>query len=312
MTINRVGTNAAQALLLAQMQIAENRMDVSNKQVATGKISDAYSGYAGKTATLEGARTASLRADADIATAQQATRRLDLQDTLLSQLSDLAGEVREAITGAVSTGNGSSLKTQMQGFYDRAVQLLNAKDGDAYVFGGEKDSTPPVSAATLDDLAALPATSDAFANGTVKRTVRIGQAQTVQTGMLASDLGTQLFDLFRNVAQFDAGTNGPFGDQLSPAQNDFLTTSIKTAADAASGINVQAGANGSRYQTVQSAMEQLTATSTIYKTFVSNIEDVDMATAVSNLNQNQVAFQAALQVTAKLNQVTLLDFLPVN
>src|SRR6185295_18191879 len=112
----------------------------------------------------------------------------------------------------------------------------------------------------------------------VKRTVRIGQAQTVQTGMLASDLGTQLFQLFRDVAQFDAGANGPFGDQLSAAQSDFLTTSIKTSADVASGINVQVGANGSRYQTVQNAMDQLGATSTIYKTFVSNIEDVDMAT----------------------------------
>lgn len=311
MTINRVGTNAAQALLLAQMQLAENRMDASNRQVATGKVSDVYGGYAGKTATLEGARTASLRADADLATAQQATRRLDLQDTLLSQLSDLAGEVRQAITEAVSTGNASSLKTQMEGFYDRAVQLLNVKDGDSYVFAGERDSTPPVTATTLADLAAAPATTDVFDNGSVKRTVRIGQAQTVETGMLASDLGTQLFDLFRNVAQFDSGANGPFGATLTPAQNDFLSDSIKTSADVASDINVQVGANGSKYQTVQSAMDQLTATTTIYKTFVSNIEDVDMATAVSNLNQNQVAFQAALQVTAKLNQVTLLDFLPV-
>jgi len=312
MAIDRIGTNATAQVVMAQLKIAESQLDQSNRQVASGKVADSYAGYAGKTAALEGARTAAARADADIATANEASRRLDLQDSLLGQLSDLGNDVRLALTNAVANNNGASLMTEMQGYYDRAVQILNAKDGDSYIFAGEKDGTAPVTANTLADLAALPAAADAFDNGTVKRNVRIGQGQTVEIGVLASDLGTQLFSLFRDVAQFDAGAGGPFGDQLNQAQSDFLTTNIKTAADAASGINVQAGANGFKYQAVQNAMEHLQASSNIYKTFVSNIEDVDMAEAVSRLNQNQVAFQAALQITAKLNQITLLDFLPVN
>jgi flagellin-like hook-associated protein FlgL len=34
-----------------------------------------------------------------------------------------------------------------------------------------------------------------------------------------------------------------------------------------------------------------------------------MSTAVANLNQNQVALQAALEVTAQLNQISLLNYL---
>jgi flagellin-like hook-associated protein FlgL len=34
-----------------------------------------------------------------------------------------------------------------------------------------------------------------------------------------------------------------------------------------------------------------------------------MPTAITQLNQNQVALQAALQVTAQLNNVSLLNFL---
>jgi len=311
MSIDRIGTAANAQFVLAQMRAAENSMNVANQQVASGKLSLTYSGYAGKTASLEGARTAAARADADLSTAQAASQRLDLQNTLLSQLSDLANDVRSAISNAVATGNGSSLDTEMQGFYDRAVQILNAKDGDSYVFGGENDSQPPVTAATLSDLAALPSASAAFANGTSTKSVRIGQSQTVQTGMLASDLGGQLFSLFQSVTQFDQGASGPFGDQLTGPQSDFLTTNIKTSADVANGINVQMGTNGSRYQQVQDAMDQLNANATVSKTFVSNIEDVDMADAVSKLNLSQVAFQASLQVTAKLNQVTLLDYLPI-
>jgi flagellar hook-associated protein 3 FlgL len=120
-----------------------------------------------------------------------------------------------------------------------------------------------------------------------------------------------LFALFRDVSQFDSGANGPFGSELTSAQNDFITGNIKTAADAAGGINVQMGSNGFKFEAVKNAMDHLQASSVIYKTFVSDIEDVDMAEAVTRLNQNQLAFQAALQVTAKLNQITMLDFLPI-
>ena len=51
--------------------------------------------------------------------------------------------------------------------------------------------------------------------------------------------------------------------------------------------------------------------SVVYKGFVSNIEDVDMAQALAQLNQNQVALQAAFQVTSTLNRLSLLDYLPI-
>jgi flagellin-like hook-associated protein FlgL len=35
-----------------------------------------------------------------------------------------------------------------------------------------------------------------------------------------------------------------------------------------------------------------------------------MGTAITQLNQNQVALQAAVQVTAQLSQVSLLNYLP--
>ncbi len=49
--------------------------------------------------------------------------------------------------------------------------------------------------------------------------------------------------------------------------------------------------------------------STLYQGFVSNLQDVDMGTAITQLNQNQMALQAAVQVTAQLNQVSLLNYL---
>jgi flagellar hook-associated protein 3 FlgL len=127
--------------------------------------------------------------------------------------------------------------------------------------------------------------------------------------MLASDLGTQLFSLFQQVAQFDAGAGGPFNTKTTPAQQSFLESTIQTSATVQEGVNVQSATNGIRYQMVQDTMTQLQAKSTVYKGFVSSLQDVDMADALSRLNQNNIALQAAFQVTSNMNKLSLLDFM---
>jgi flagellar hook-associated protein 3 FlgL len=310
MAIDRIGTFTSTQLLLSHIQKAEAALDNSNRQVASGKVSDTYAGYGDKTAMMEGARSASAHVDADYAAAQQASSRLDLQDSQLSQLSDLAGRVRQTLTNAAANQDATALMDQMNGLFDQAVEILNSSDGSGYIYGGDNNQTPPVTVSTLSDLAALPSVANAFANGNVKTSVRIGNNQTVAVGMLASDLGTQLFSLFQQVAQFDAGPSGPFASgATTPAQQSFLESSISTAVNVASGVNSQAAINGIHYNMVQDSMTQLQAASTVYKSFVSNIEDVDMAQAMTRLNQNQIALQASFQVASQLNQLSLLDYL---
>src|SRR5262245_7430062 len=313
MTIDRIGSYANTQLMFAHVMKAENGLDTSNRQVATGKLADTYAGYRDKTALMEAARSASARAHANAATAQQASARLDVQDAQLSQLREIANQVRVALTKAAADRDANSLMTQLEGYFDQVVALMNAKDANGYIYAGDNNQTAPVVVTSLADLAALPTVADAFANGTLKTEVKIGDSHTVQVGLLASDVATDLFALFRQVAQFDAGVDGPFAGNptTTPAQQSFLESTIVTAMNAQHGVNAQAAANGIHYQTVQQAVEQLEASSVVYKGFVSNIEDVDMAQALARLNQNQVALQAAFQVASTLNRLSLLDYLPI-
>src|SRR6266566_4125264 len=309
MSLDRIGSGANTQFMLAQIQKAEAALDASNRQVATGKLADTYSGYGDKTAVMEAARAAGAHAEAHVAAAQQASARLDLQDAQMSQLSTLMGQVRQTITKAAADQDATSLMTQMQGYFDQAVEILNSKDANGYIYAGDRNQTAPVTVADLTSLAALPSVAQAFANGTVKNSVRVGDTQTVQVGLLASDLGTQIFSLFEQIAQFDAGPSGPFDAKTTAAQQSFLESTIPTAITVASGVDTIAAGNGIRYKMVQDTLDRLKATSTVYQGFVSNIEDVDITEALSKLNQNQVALQASFQVTSTLNKLSLLNFL---
>src|SRR5579871_3978614 len=144
MAIDSIGTFANTQLMLAQIQKAEAAVDLANRQVVSGKVSTTYSGYGDKTALMESARSAAARSDANVSAAQQASTRLDLQDTQLSQLSDLAAQVRQTLTSAAADQDATSLMSQMQGYYDQAVEILNSQDGNGYIYGGDNSQTPPV------------------------------------------------------------------------------------------------------------------------------------------------------------------------
>ena len=311
MTIDRLGSYANTQMFLARLMKAESAFELSNRQVATGKLADDYAGYRDKTAVMEAARSASARTDANAATAMLAAARLDVQNTQLGQLSEIANQIRLALTKATADGDATSLMAQLEGYFDQVVGLMNAKDANGYIYAGDNNQTVPVVVNSLSDLAALPAVADAFVNGTIKTEVKIGDSHNVEVGMLASDLATDLFTLLRQVAQFDAGVDGPFSGTTTPAQQSFLESTIPTAIDAQHNVNAQVAANGMNFQMVDQATEQLKAASVVYKGFVSNIEDVDMAQAIAQLNQNQIALQAAYQVTSTLNRLSLLDYLPI-
>ena len=310
MTIGSISTIAQAQLMLSHIQQDESALQQTQSQVATGLVSTTYGGIGDQTAALESAQSQGTLANAYVQTAQLASNQVNLQDAQLSQLSTLTGQLRQDITTAVANNNGATLMTQAQSIFDQAVQILNAQDANGnYIYSGGKANTPPVTATTLAQLTALPSASAAFDNGTQKASVQVGTNQTVQVGVLASDVGTQLLQTLQDVANFDGGANGPFGQQLSSAQSQFLSNEIQTAQTASQTVNNAAGANGEVYQQLQAAISQQQSFSTLYAGFASNIKDADMATASSNLSLDQSALQAALEVTSRLGQLSLLNFL---
>lgn len=310
MTIDRVATNSQSQLLLSQITKAEQALNTTQAQVTSGKVATDYAGIGDKTAMLESARSAANRATAYQSATSLALNQADLQDSQMSSLSDLANQLRQALTTAVGNSDASTLMTTAQSIFDQATQILNSKDANGnYLYGGDKNNQPPVTATSLSDLTSMASASDAFQNGTVANSVMVGDGQSVQVGMLASDIGTQLMQTLKDIADFNAGSNGNFSAGLTDAQSSFLSGEITSATTAAAQVNNAAAANGNIYKQLQDASDNQKTMSNLFQSFVSNIEDVDMPTAITQLNQNQVALQAALQVTAQLNQVSLLNYL---
>jgi flagellar hook-associated protein 3 FlgL len=170
----------------------------------------------------------------------------------------------------------------------------------------------PVSANSLSALQAMPAVANAFTNGSLAKSVQVADGVTVNYGVTASDVATGLMQALKDIADFDAGPSGNFNTatNLTSAQNTFLTNAIGQVTNVATDLHSAVAANGYIANRLSDAQDQQASTSTLYKGFVSNIQDTDMAKAATQLSLNQTQLQAALQVTAGLHQLSLLNYLP--
>ena len=310
MSIDRISTNGQTQLLLSQIMQDTTQLNQTEAQVASGKVATTYSGIGSNVSALEAARSASARATAYQNNTQLAVTQADLQNTQLTSLSSLSAQLQQAMQNALANNDATGLMAKAQNIFTQATQILNSQDANGnYIYGGDKDNTPPVTVTSLTQLAATPM-SQVFANGTQAKSVLVANGESVQVGVLASNVGTQLMQTLSDIQNFNSGATGNMGTGLTGAQSTFLTGELPTAQAATQNLNTATASNGYTYNQLQDAVTQQQSLSTLFTGFVSNIEDVNMGQAITNLNQNQAALQAALKVTAQLNSVSLLNYLP--
>jgi flagellar hook-associated protein 3 FlgL len=312
-TIDRVSTAQQTSYMLSQINLANAALDKTTQQIASGDKATTYAGFGNQAQLLQATLSADARNSAYTAATSLATTQTDLQDTQLTTLSDLVTKLKSAVSNSVANNDPSTLMTEVQSVFSQAVSILNAQDANGdYIYGGGNTTAPPMATTSLSQLTALPSAANAFVNGNDLRSVQVADGQTVTYGLTASSVGQGLMQALQDIANFDAGSSGNFtgSSSLSQAQNNFLSNQINSLTNVATGLNNVTAQNGGIYNQLKNAANQQKDMSTLYSGFISNIRDTNMADAATQLQLNQTALQAALQVTATLNQLTLLNYMP--
>ena len=315
MSIDRIATAAQTATFLNQIQNAGAALDKTQEQIASGKNATTYAGFGGQTQVLTASISANARNDAYTNATKFAVTQTDVQDTQLTNLSSLAASLKKAVSDAVANNDASTLMTQAKSIFDQATAILNSKDANGdYIYSGGKTDVPPVTVNSLAALQALPSVGAAFDDGTLTKSVQVADGVSVSYGITASSIGTGLMQALQDIAQFDAGASGNFNaaTSLTAAQSTFLTNAISQTTTVGTNLNAATAANGYVSNRLTDAQAQQADMTTLFSKFISNIQDTNMADATTQLSLNQVQLQAALQVTAGLNKLSLLNYLPVS
>ena len=306
--MDRIATSTSYQSALLSILNAQAKQADAQARVSTGFVGNDLKAYAGQADTLTAAKTVNAKLDAYAKAADRAADRLSTQDLALNGVSDAAAGVKQGVLAAVANADGGTLMATLQGWFAQAADSLNTSVGGDYVFAGGQTSTKPVASDQLSDLAAGTVASK-FANDQLRTTARLDDNVTLTTGVLASDVATPLFGVLQQIAQYDAGSNGPFGSPLTTAQTAFLTSILPNLGTVASGAVGQVAANAVAQTRVSNAQSQLADRKTASDQIVGKVAEADPAKAAIDLNLASTALQASAQVFSVLKGSSLLNIL---
>ncbi|MBE7638586.1 hypothetical protein GUA87_17145 [Sneathiella sp. P13V-1] len=319
--MTRVSTYQQSQTLIQHMLNSQKHVTDAQRQVNTGKVADTYQGLYQEATSLAGAKSLVSTLEQHKENAGVILTNLQTYDQMLGSLENAATDLKEAVMGAVNSSSSLGLEATVEGVFNTVLGVLNSADTEGYLFAGSKRSVAPINITSWSDLTtALEPPTDIFTNDTLKRQVRIDENRVLETGMVADELALDIMTSLQRIALWQNGTlpttapvpTGPAGPVTSPLRQedqDFLIGEIQQLENLVRGFNEARGVNGLNLKTVIDTQEQLDLQIDQAKIFVSNIEDVDAAEAITNLNQANFALESSYNVLSQINRTSLLNFL---
>jgi flagellar hook-associated protein 3 FlgL len=235
-----------------------------------------------------------------------ATARASAEDGVLSNLTELLTRARELGvsqgTATASDETRAAAKAEVDALLDQAIALGNTQFGDAYLFGGLRVDAPPFQrtaagsfAAQVDPDSGLPVEPA----GSPKAEIGAGLVVPVNHD------GTEAF-----VATGALGALRELSDALKPGGTQAaVQTAAASLTRASSSVAVVLGETGARVNQLEVARANLDALEINLSTFKSDLEEVDLEKAMTELVSRQTAYQAAMMATSKVIGMNLTDYL---
>lgn len=295
--INRVTHLTVQRSTLANLQVNLTKMSDLQGRLSGGKVITKPSDDPAGTASV-----LSLRADkrANEQYSRNAADGVGWLSTVDTALQNAAANVRQARdltvkganTGAASQATRDAIATELRGVRDAMLDQANATYLGRSVFAGTANG-PAYDATTYDWANASRPTDEVLR--------RVGPSTQIRAdadGSKAFGSGTtSVFALIDKIASDIQNGTGDVSARIGE-----LDMALNAVLGELAGV-------GTRYKQLTTAQSTIESAVTDLKGQISDIEDIDLAETLIELQSQEVAYQAALGATSRVLQPSLLDFL---
>lgn len=290
----RITDSAMRTQSLANLQATASRLAGLQAQLSSGRQITTPSDDPSGTVRALQLRSELRRSSQYTANASDALGWLTTADTSFSQAVSLVQSARTLVVQGLNTGTtdqagANAIADQIDSLRNALLGVSNTVYNGRPIFGGT----------TAGAVAYDPSGNYVGDLGTVSRAV--GSNATVQLNASGPAVfgaaGSDVFTVLSNISATLRTNPSALGPQLG---------ALDTALSRISSAQALAGATYKRVQTAQSVQ---TGNSTALTSALSDVQDIDMAEMAVKVSSANVTYQAALQTTANISQVSLLNFL---
>lgn len=225
---------------------------------------------------------------------------LTMGESAMAEMGNVLTRAKELtlqmVTGTNNPQGVTAGINELKQLKQQFLQMGNTQINGKYIFGGFKNDTP-----AFDTAGNFVGSSDALM-------VEVDRGAPVQINYSGADLlrggtppgsnGTDIVGTFDNLIAA-LGAN-----DMTTAQNQI--TELNNGLSQVLAYRTDIGARRNRLDSANSVIEDMKFSST---KIMSDKQDIDIMQVVSDLSKQETAYQAAIAASAKVSQVSLLDYL---
>jgi flagellar hook-associated protein 3 FlgL len=295
----RVATSSFYQTIQQGLLNRANELKKIDEKVSSGKNFNRPSDDPISLVSTLGFQTALSRVEQYSQNLETGTLWLSSSETAISQASELAKQAQDIANqmgyGTQTAETRTQAAAEVGQLLDQAISLGNTQVAGKYIFAGYRTSTAPFSKTTVGGLETVVYNGD-----TNDFQIQVGTNEQLTVGKNGQTVfvDSNLFAALENLKQ--AITNNDLPSIQQQAQI------LQGTEDS---LGTQLADVGIRQNRLKDKQDLLAKWSANIQDQISNLENVDYNKAILELQQQQTAYEIALQSAAKISQLSLLNYL---
>ena len=288
-----------------RMSNIQNRLATTQAQMAESKQILSPSDAPDQAAAIQRLKGEVQRQDSHMRTLDVAMRRYTAEETALTASNDIITRMKElglqAANDTLAADDRKGVAVELKALRNQLLSLGNTRDDTGnYLFSGTRVNTPAFAEDSSGDVVYQGDQTQTRIPAGEERTVQFTRAGTDVFSRVVRDDGESV-SFFNALDQMIEGVEGSTTDDIRQGISDLNQMH--------NNLSLSQVQNGSDQTVVQSQLDVLDETSLRFKSTLSEIEDLDYAAAVTRMNKEMMALEAAMGSFSKISGLSLFDYI---
>lgn len=306
-----VSTLEQQNQMLQYLQQMNTQASTLEAQISTGQVSTTYAGIAPQAGEVIDLQATQSQQQGYINTITAVNSQLQTASLAEQNIASVATTFQNMLANDAYSTSGANIQETAQQLLTEVGSYLNTQGATGYLFSGNQTSTPAFNPAGLPSpnanplLSNIPASTAYYGgdNGIAQATVDTNN--TIQYGVTGNNPAFEqiirVLNFFANDATPLSQTNANDVANVQQGQQ-MLTNAVQS-------VQQIVATNGEQQADINNLSTAHKNAMTLASTSLNNIEQVDSATAITQLNTLQTQLQASYQTINILQGLSLSKYL---
>jgi flagellar hook-associated protein 3 FlgL len=292
-----------------QMSTVQSDLAHTQAQVSAGKQVISPSDAPDQAAAIQRLKSILNHQDSYLKALTTVKARLEGEDSNLQSVSNILIRAKElAVQSANDTlnpANRKALAVELQGLRDQMLSLANSRDTNGnFLFAGSRVKQAPFAQDAIGQVT--------YKGDQTRMQVRVGEQRTIPLNRSGAET---FVPVVRTDASGQKSTRDFFGvmDDLIAGVTSSNRTAMQRGVgemdNLLNGVSLARANVGTDLNVIEQQTQAIDETKLTLKTTLSNVEDLDMAQAITQMNKQMLSLEASQSSFAKITQLNLFNFI---